>query len=244
MINKSPDLPKVTITNPGLAHPYPFQIAQQTLEFIQGTVFYYSLADRSSGKFFSDEENYFVLKADFINNGIEESAWDGGTDLIQKYQDFFKFMVFQNVLIAMSSHWDWYIRKLGSFVIFARNSAPSFSIMKVKDEKDLKRIGYADVLTQISLLEAACGSAFNLAQADKTNLHEMYLVRNLAIHNRWEVDQKYLDLSENKTYLIGDLRRFNMAELYSWQTGLQSALSKTWTTIGTIFKSAPTYPPS
>jgi hypothetical protein len=43
--------PTVTTFTEAKAHPFPFQIGFQTLEFLQGTIFYVAFADIAAGEF-------------------------------------------------------------------------------------------------------------------------------------------------------------------------------------------------
>ena len=48
----------------------------------------------------------------------------------------------------------------------------------------------------------------------------MTLVRNLGLHNRWEVDEKYLQFSSTKGLGVGDLRLVEVEELHHWHAAL------------------------
>jgi len=45
---------------------------------------------------------------------------------MSKYKEVFEVTVYQTVLIALNSHWDWYIRRLTEFIQFlSRKNAGS-----------------------------------------------------------------------------------------------------------------------
>lgn len=235
-------LPNISVEKNVKAHPYPFQIAYQAQEFIQGAIFYASIADISSGTYFRQRNSMEELKEQFIAGGGELSTWDQGWQILDRYKDIFKISVFQSVLVAINSHWDWYVRNLGNFVSFARQYVPDRALSR-KEEKDLDRIGFLSICHQLTTLEKSCVEIFGIPNNVLEDLKEMSLVRNLALHNRWEVDQKYLDNTSNNQYWnIGELRLFDISELRLWHQGLLEAVKKTWISIATKYLNAPRYP--
>jgi hypothetical protein len=235
-------LPNVSVGKDVKAHPYPFQIAYQAREFIQGAIFYASIADISSGNYFRQTNSMEGLREQFITGGGELSTWDGGWQILGRYKDIFKITVFQNVLVAINSHWDWYIRNLGKFVSFARQYLSGPALGR-REENDLSRIGFSPILKQMTILEKSCGIKFGLSSDILEDLKEMTLVRNLALHNRWEVDQKYLDNTSNKKHRnVGELRLFDSSELGLWHESLVKLINSTWESIATIYLNVPPFP--
>jgi hypothetical protein len=92
-------------------------------------------------------------------------------------------------------------------------------------------------------LEKSCGVGFGISGGEQGHLKEMSLVRNLALHNRWEVDEKYLDsTSNNKQWNIGQLRLFDSSELGLWHKSLLGAVKKSWQPIAIKYVNAPFFP--
>jgi hypothetical protein len=236
------DLPDILVGQSAKAHPFPFQIAFQTQEFIQGAIFYISIADISSGAYMRQKDGLKELEADYFSQGEEKGTWDLGWKLLEKYKDVFKITVFQNVLVTINSHWDWYIRNLANFVIFARNYVQG-PLLNKTEKSYLNRIGFLSICDQLAILEKSCGISFGIPSDELATLKEMSLVRNLALHNRWEVDQKYLDNTSNRQpWKIGELRLFDSSELRIWHQSLLQAVKKSWISIATKYINAPAYP--
>ena len=234
-------LPEISIGENPMANPYPHQIEYQTKEFIEGAIFYATIADMSSGEYFRQNGAIETIEKRFYSGGGEKESWGLGWKLLDKCQEVFKITVFQNVLIAINSHWDWYIRNLGSFVIFARKFCQSPALCK-REETDLNRIGFLSICNQLAILEKACDVGFGMLDVEMEALKEMSLVRNLAIHNRWEIDQKYLDNTPIKLRRnIGELRLFDSIELRQWHQSLLEAVKKTSASIATKFLNVPAY---
>lgn len=73
--------------------------------------------------------------------------------------------------------------------------------------------------------------------------HEMSLVRNLGLHNRWEVDEVYLkNSSHSGALVVGELRLVNASELLPWRSALSQLLMGIWSPIAQLYVGAPEYP--
>jgi len=234
-------LPKVTNVGEPKAHPFPFQIGTQTLEFLQGTIFYVSFVDIAAGEFIRIPGAMEHMEARFLERLYNKETYDQAWEYLRKYQEIFVQTVYSNVLISFCSHWDWYIQRLSSFVEFARMYVSSPKLSKT-EKKDFKRIGNIPFLFQIEILEKASGVMFSISQGIRDQLKEMTLVRNLGLHNRWEVDEKYLHLSDTKGLEIGDLRLIEIDELKCWHGGLISLITETAKCIAIRFVDAPDFP--
>ena len=219
-------LPKVTTRKGATAHPYPFQIALQTHELIQGAVFYFIFADKATGEYIRLPNGLDMLKANLLKAGLQERDWKSGWKYFNKYKNLFQDIIFHNVLVAIRSYWDWYINKLAEFIIFAHESTGD-ELMKNELEK-LRRITHPEILEQISIIEKVCKLDFHISEETKQNVKEMSLVRNLGLHSRWEVDQKYLNkTSEQNQWQISDIRTFDSKELILWHRSLIDLINKT-----------------
>lgn len=233
-------LPNV-ITMPGASvHPYPFKVAQQTLEFMQCTLFYNTVSDISTGEFVKYPENMPKLKHICLQRGLDEGVWESAWGYLEKYRVYFEKYVFQDVLIAMNSHWDWYVRKLSKFIYNSRQYVPSPKL-NLKQEQAFKRIGFASIELQISLLELATGITFGLTKNHIDNLKEMAFVRNLCLHNRMEVDDKYKHNSISTNFEVDDIRVIDNKELLSWHDSFNESVRITCTDIAKKYVGSPLY---
>ncbi len=236
------NLPEVKTERNAKAHPYPFQIASQTQEIIQGAIFYSYIADMASGAYLRQKDAINELEKEYISHNGDKEAWELGWKLLEKYVDLSKITIFQNVLVTINSQWDWYVRNLGKFVINARKYVCS-PILNSKDNHDLNRIGDLLICQQIMILEKSCDVGFNFMTDELEALKEMSLVRNLALHNRWEVDEKYLkNTSDKRRWNIRELRLFDSSELGLWHQKLIKAINTTSKTIAIKYLQAPEYP--
>ena len=235
-------LPKVVMRNDAKAYPFPYQIAFQTLELMQGAIFWFICADKATGDFIRQPNGLNILKANLIIAGMQAEEWESGWNYLNKYKDLFQDTVFQNVLIALRSYWDWYITKLVEFIIFARQNTDD-AIMG-NNLKNLQRITHKEILEQITFVEQICNIDFRIPKKTKQHTKEMSLVRNLGLHNRWEVDQIYLNkTSEQRQWQIGDIRTFDSKELAIWHRSLIDLIRKTCKPVAIKYVSATKYPP-
>ncbi|MCU1306134.1 MAG: hypothetical protein JWN45_829 [Acidobacteriaceae bacterium] len=223
------------------AHPFPFQIAMQTQEFLQGMIFHASFGDIAAGEFARQPDGVNQVERIMLAQGLDAGVPDEAWTIIRKYQCVFEGFVFQSVLIGLNSHWDWYIRKLSEFIRFARSSV-SCSSLSNSDEKRLLRADRLPLGEQFEVLQLAIGVALLLSEAERQELREMSLVRNLGLHNRWEIDAQYLKETTRNGVEIGDLRLVDMAELRSWHSLLIKALSSSALECAKRFNAAPDFP--
>ena len=127
--------------------------------------------------------------------------------------------------------------------MFARGYISCTMLTKV-DEKSLKNIGFKEITQQLELLEKASDLKFDLPDEILSSLAEMSLVRNLGLHNRWEVDSHYKDKTRpgSTGWEIGEIRTFDKTELQIWHGSLIEVISKTSVPIAKKFCHAPPYP--
>ena len=118
-------LPELKESMPLKAHSYPFRVGLQTQELMHASFFHAMLADLSAGEYLRQPGNIDKLEARLSQEGLQRDALQSGWQCLGKYKIIFERAVFQSSVIAMSSHWDWYMRKLGQFVRFARTHVPS-----------------------------------------------------------------------------------------------------------------------
>ena len=73
-------------------------------------------------------------------------------------------------------------------------------------------------------------------------LVEMSLVRNLGLHNRWEVDERYMARTRRVgSAAIGELRIMSLDELQTWQSLISRVLIRSSSECAQIFKDAPDF---
>jgi hypothetical protein len=235
-------LPKVVIQKDAKAHPFPFQIASQTQEYMQGVVLYFICADRAAGEYVRLPSGLNMLKAILLKDGMQEQDYESGWNYLEKHRKLFRGVVFQNILIVIRSCWDWYVNKLAKFIVFAHEST-SDALMN-NELRNLGRITNPEILEQISIIQRVCKLDFWLSEETKQNIKEMSLVRNLGLHNRWEVDQKYLNKTSKKNqWQIGDIRTFDSKELILWYRSLIDLINKTCKPLAIQYVSATNYLP-
>jgi hypothetical protein len=153
----------------------------------------------------------------------------------------FENSVFQNVLILMRSHWDWYVRQMGNFIVSARNHVSS-PVLDAKQQKRLNWIGRKEIKEQLLILEESTGINFGLSNTILANVHEMSLVRNIGLHNRWEVDNDYLKKTSSSGWIAGDIRKVEINELQGWSSSLTKLINETSIPIAVKYVAAPDYP--
>lgn len=227
-------LPKLERTSLATAHPFPFMIGIQAEEFIQATVFYWILSDTATGKLFRIPGGLEKVQQALQESGLTKGQWQEEWNRLEKYKLAFNAYALQGVVIFIFSHWDWYIRHLRDFVLFAIDQTPEI-LLDNKLEKQLKRIDSIDVLNQLALLEQVCQITFSLSADTRVAIKEMSLARNIGLHNRWEVDEYYLDKSTIKGLSSGDIRIITKDDLYIWSSSVRTLIQTTATGIAKRF---------
>ncbi|MDT4967607.1 MAG: hypothetical protein QOJ64_2344 [Acidobacteriota bacterium] len=233
-------LPSFTRMPDAKAHPFPIQVSFQTQEFIQGVLFYVMFADVTAGEYVRMPNALNKIQKKLTTEGMSQKAWNDGWTYLEKYKVIFENTVFQNAAIFMRSHWDWYVRQIGEFVQFARNHVPSPTLSQ-KQQQRLSKIGWKGITDQLSILEDSSGIKFGISTKVLSDLKEMSLVRNLGMHNRWEVDQSYLDKSSSSKLALREVRLIEIGELQSWSSSLSELINATSFQTAVKYVSAPDY---
>ncbi len=232
-------LPSVTnMTDNVKAHTFPLKIAYQTHELMQATLFHAMLADEAAGQRIRQPNALEEIEESLMQAGLKKDLWEEGWKYLIKYQSLIEKMVTQNVLIALRSHWDWYIRNLGAFVEASIKATATESLAK---HAELTKIGFKDILKQLSILEESATIVFNIPEVVKASVREMSLVRNLGLHNRWEVDDYYLQKTKSTGWEIRQVRVFELPELQEWHRALALLINATWSPLAVKFKNAPSF---
>jgi hypothetical protein len=234
-------LPSVTKAPNAIAHAFPAQICVQTYEFMMGAMFYAAVADVASGEYIRLPNGLAQLETKLRADGMDKKEWDRGWDILGKYMPVFQNSVFQNVLILVRSHWDWYIRQLASFASFARGHVSSPPLSN-REQKSFDHVDREGIEEQLSILQGACGVTFNIPSSSMAEVKEMSYVRNLGLHNRWEIDAFYLRKTVTAGWELGEIRVVTIAELRTWVSSLTKLLDETSIPIAKKYCSAPDYP--
>lgn len=232
-------LPHIVIAPDRQAHPYPFQIALQAQEFLQGTLFQAVLADTAAGAYFRQPRAVEMIEKDLQQKGLASTALAQGWEILTKYKDAFEGWVFQSALISMNSHWDWYVRRLAGFLIHTRLHGSNCIALTPKQETDLKRADFLAMEEQLALIAASAGIDLALLPNAGAELAEMTLVRNIGLHNRWEADERYLKRTQRPAMTVGDFRVISIDELRCWHGHLIDVISKSSIECAKRFHNAP-----
>jgi len=231
-----PVLPKMV-----RAHLYPYQIALQTLEFVQGAMFHMIFMDIAAGQRVRQPGATAEIEKEMIAGGTTQDVLDLHWKTWAKYKVIFEGFVFQNAIVSMQSHWDWYLRKLGAFILFARQAVAAPPLPS-KTSKELKRIGFANFADQITILRESTGLPLVVPTESVERVKEMSLVRNIGLHNRWEVDEGYLgQTNSTDLWAVGDIRTVKSAELLRWHQDLMNVINATWPPIAERYVDAPDF---
>lgn len=235
-------LPSITMKLDAKAHPFPLQVAYQTQEFMQATIFHAMFSDVVAGEYIRLPNGLSGIRTTLVDQGMSTQLWEDGWKYLQKYQEYFSQAILRSVLISIRSHWDWYARKLGEFISQNRQFVFNMPLSNTLSDK-LETIGFKEITQQIEILERSCDVSIPIEASMSGLLHEMSLVRNLGLHNRWEVDALYLSKTKTSGWLLNEVRNFDVAELQSWHAALVNTINKTSIPIATKFKGSPKYEP-
>lgn len=183
-------LPNIEKLPEAKAHPYPFKIWYQTEKMMLGSVFYSSFVDIGIGEFarICPKDAYTRIEKVLLDQGMSQVAIDKAWGCFCEYLNVFPNPVFQYSLYSMVIHWDWFISKLGTFIHFAKLHENNHPINK-KQVDSLQKLGMAKIDELIPLLKTTTGLEFNIDDTKYGLFKEMLLVRNLGIHNEWEIDR-------------------------------------------------------
>jgi hypothetical protein len=223
------------------AHLYPFQIAWQTLEFVQGVMFHVIFMDIAAGQRVRQPNATTEIEKEMIAGGTTQDILDLHWKTWGKYKVLFEGFAFQNAIVSMQSHWDWYLRRLGAFIFFARQAIGGTPLSS-KANKDLKRIGFANFIDQLEILRESSGLPLAIPVDSVECVREMSLVRNIGLHNRWEVDKGYLKQTKSQLpWKVGDIRTVESLELMRWHKDLMEVINATWPPIAERYMNAPDF---
>src|SRR5258706_16124060 len=94
----------------------------QTQEFLQAALFHAWFVDIASGKYVRLADGLHQIEEEYVRTLGSKQAYDEAWSYLVKYKAVFEDAPFQSALVALTSHWDWYLRALREFILFARSS--------------------------------------------------------------------------------------------------------------------------
>lgn len=194
---------------------------------MQGALFYTAFADIAAGQRVRQQGAIKEIEEAFAVSGLSKTAYEESWHCLEKYKELFEVSVRQSALIALRSHWDWYISKLGAFIL-RQHPESGISPLPNKLQKLLAKVGFKEITEQTRIIASALSCELKIDPSHLESIHEMSLVRNLGLHNRWEVDEYYLAKSHVSGFKLREVRLFPISELEQWHQALISLISSTW----------------
>jgi hypothetical protein len=219
-------------------HLYPRKIALRAQRLIQGTIFYNVLADTTIGLYFNEVPDAVTkVKGLLIKAGLSEDNFELSWSCFEEYIIEFKNPIFHHAIYSIISHWDWYISNLGRFIYFAKkHNSPDGKI-----NQDLLKLNTKPFAKQIEIIERQTEIVFTIKGESLDLVEEMHLVRNLGLHNQWEVDSTYLKHTKLKNVPIGEKRLIDTAELERWNAAFLELILETSSRISSFYVNIPDY---
>lgn len=197
-------------------HLYPLKIALRAQRLIQGSLFYDIFVDTATGQYVRTVPNAErTIKSFLIDNaGWSEETYETSWACFEDYLKEFQSPIHQHAVYSMISHWDWFISNLGKFIDFAEKSlSPEKEL-----DKDLLKLNFKPFTKQIEIVKKETGISLTIDNDTFDLVEEMDLVRNLGMHNEWEVDETYLKKTKTRRFKPGDKRVFDIPEITKWHS--------------------------
>jgi hypothetical protein len=197
-------------------HLYPLKIALRAQRLIQGSLFYDIFMDTATGQYVRTVPNAERTIKDFLinNAGWNEETYETCWACFEGYVKEFQSPIHQHAVYSMISHWDWFISNLGKFIDFAEKSLSP----EKQTDKDLLKLNLKPFTRQIEIVKKETGIPLVIADDTLDLIEEMDLVRNLGMHNEWEVDETYLKKTKTSRFKFGDKRIFYIPEITKWHS--------------------------
>jgi hypothetical protein len=219
-------------------HLYPLKIALRAQRLIQGSLFYNVLVDTATGQYFRVVHNgEKKIKELLINGGWSEDTYETSWSCFEDYINEFQNPIYQHALYSIISHWDWYISNLGKFIDFAEKH---ISPEKQRDNNLLK-LSFKPFAEQINIIKNQTEIIFKIENETLDLIEEMHLVRNLGMHNEWEVDKTYLKYTKTKNFEVGKKRIFEIAELTKWHSAFLQLINAISSQLAIRYAQVPKY---
>ncbi len=220
-------------------HLYPSKIAQRAQRLIQGALFYDVFTDTAAWLYAKTNDNAEqTVKDSLINkDGWTEETYETSWDCFRSYLEEFQNPIYHHTVYSIISHWDWYISNLGKFIDFAEK----YISPEKETNKDLLKLNFKPFTTQIEIIKNETGILLNIDSDTLDLVEEMHLVRNLGMHNEWEVDDTYLKKTKTKNLKLGDKRIFEIAEMTKWHSAILQLIGILSSEIAIRYAQAPKY---
>lgn len=220
-------------------HLYPMKIALRAQRLIQGILFYDVFTDTATWLFASTNKDAEKLVQEHLINhagwrkDTYEISWQCFSDYLNEYQHPIR----QHAVFSMISQWDWFISKLGKFIYFAEKS----NSPQKATSKELLKLNKKPFKIQLEVIKSQISISFDENEDAINLIHEMHLVRNLGMHNNWEVDDIYLEGRLKCGFKLGDKREFEISELERWHKALIQLIDKLASETALYYANAPFY---
>lgn len=220
-------------------HLYPLKIALRAKRLIQGSLFYDVFMDTSTGLYVRTVPNPEKTIKDFLinNEGWSEETYETSWGCFKDYLKEFQSPIHQHVVYSMVSHWDWFISNLGKFIDFAERSISP----EKQTDKDLIKLNFKPFTNQIEIVKKETGISLNIDENTLELIEEMDLVRNLGMHNEWEVDDLYLKKTKTSCFKSGNKRIFEIPEITKWHTVYLQLIGALASEIAICYAQVPKY---
>jgi len=229
-------------------HPHPIKVGLQTDLFIRASFDYEVTLGYIRAEFTKAEGAEERIRQLWLNRSWPDELWEHSKKAQLYCQHFLRNLLKQNSIISAVGHWDWFLRRQSEFVLWALETEAQSGV----DDKIRRLASHIDqgsLRDQIGNLSQLTGCSFHIEETDLRHLDELGLLRNIGSHNRWEVDQKYLQRTKTRPesggWRIGQYRTYSDQEWLVWQTALRGRA--TWLIskgIGERFRALPAYPGS
>ncbi|HMD87842.1 MAG TPA: hypothetical protein VKF38_01645 [Anaerolineaceae bacterium] len=220
-------------------HLYPLKIALRAQKLIQGSLFYDIFVDAATWQYVVTVPNAERTIMSYLINsaGWSEETYEISWACFKDYWKEFQNPIHQHAVYSMISHWDWFISNLGKFIDFAEKS---FSPDKQTD-KNLLKLNLMSFTKQIEIVKKETGISLPVDDDTLDLIEEMNLVRNLGMHNEWEVDETYLKKTKTNRFKPGDKRVFDIPELTKWHSAFLQLIGALATEIAVNYAQVPKY---
>jgi hypothetical protein len=220
-------------------HPFPLAASIQAQQLLQASVFHATVQGLALKRQLSSQAGLAELRATFRAQSGDDELWDECFGYVIEYAVLFDNIGFQDVVVQMASHWDWFIRRLAGFLLFALRDAGQK--LTGQSERNLQRLGRSSVDGQLRCLREDVGLKLSLMREQESGVCELFLVRHLGLHNRWEVDADYLRHTESPDWQLGDLRLVELPELMKWQRCMTDSMGTISSVAAQAFVASPGY---
>jgi hypothetical protein len=219
-------------------HLYPLKIALRAQRLIQGSLFYDVFLDTAAGQYVRIVPNAErTIKTIMAKDGINEETYETSWSCFENYLREFQNPIYHHTVYSIISHWDWYVSNLGKFIGFGEKyMSPEKQI-----NKDLLKLSFKPFTKQIEIIKNETGILLNTDNGVLDLVEEMHLVRNLGMHNEWEVDDTYLKYTKTKNLKLGAKRIFEIAEVTKWHSAFLQLIDTLSSEIAIHYAQAPKY---